>query len=139
LHEIDGHAAKAEASQLLSWADRALSLCQGDFLVGDEELPDALVARERIRARLARHMLVLGERLEAAGQHAQAASIYGRVAEQQPLAEAVVRRHIACLLALGQRAEAYEAFRRCRQQLSVVLGIRPAPETEALVAGLRNL
>jgi LuxR family transcriptional regulator, maltose regulon positive regulatory protein len=139
LNEIDGHAANAEAPQLLIWADRALSLCQGDFLVGDEELPDVLVTRERIRARLARQMLVLGGRLEATGQHAQAATIYGRVAEQQPLAEAVVRRHIACLLTLGQRAEAYEAFRRCRHQLSVVLGMRPAPETEALVASLRNL
>jgi DNA-binding SARP family transcriptional activator len=46
---------------------------------------------------------------------------------------------ITGLLALGQRAEAYEAYRRCRQQLSVVLGIRPAPQTEALVASLRNL
>jgi hypothetical protein len=38
-----------------------------------------------------------------------------------------------------KRAEAYEAYRRCRQQLSVVLGIRPAPQTQALVASLRNL
>ncbi len=139
LNEIDAQAALADAAQLLAWADRALGLCQGEFLVGDEDLPDVLAARERTRARFARQMLVLGERLEAVGQHAQAASIYARVVEQQPLAEAVVRRHITCLLVLGQGAEAYEAFRRCRQQLSVVLGIRPAPETEALVAGLRDL
>jgi LuxR family transcriptional regulator, maltose regulon positive regulatory protein len=146
-HEMDGRVASADTradtrantAELSAWADRALGLCQGDFLVGEEDLADVLVARERIRTRFARHMLVLGDRLEVAGQHAQAASIYGRVAEQQPLAEAVVRRHIACLLTLGQRAEAYEAFRRCRHQLSVVLGIRPAPETEALVASLRNL
>ena len=59
--------------------------------------------------------------------------------EQQPLAEDIYRHLISCLLRLGQPAEAYEAYRRCRQQLSVVLGIRPAPETDALVAGLRNL
>jgi LuxR family transcriptional regulator, maltose regulon positive regulatory protein len=139
LNEIDAQAALADAAQLMAWADRALGLCQGEFLVGDEDLPDVLAARERTRARFARQMLVLGERLEGVGQHAQAASIYARVVEQQPLAEAVVRRHITCLLALGQRAEAYEAFRRCRQQLSVLLGIRPAPETEALVASLRDL
>lgn len=139
LTEADAHTAHPEASQLMGWADRALSLCQGEFLTGEEDLPDVLVARERIRARFARQMLLLGDKLEAVGQHAHAASIYGRVVEQQPLAEAVVRRHISCLLALGQRAEAYEAFRRCRQQLSVVLGIRPAPETEALVASIRNI
>ena len=130
---------KTQTAQLSIWADRMLSLYQGDFLVGDEDLADVLVARERTSARFARQALVLGDRLEALGQHAQAASLYGRVVEQQPLAEVVVRRHIVCLLALGQRAEAFEAYRRCRQQLSVVLGIRPAPETEALVASLRNI
>jgi LuxR family transcriptional regulator, maltose regulon positive regulatory protein len=139
LSGIDGHAANADAVELLAWSERALSLCQGEFLFGDEDLPDVLVARERLRARFERQMLVLGDRLEAIDLHAQAALLYGRLTERQPLAEAVVRRHIVCLLALGQRAEAYEAFRRCRQQLSVVLGIRPAPETEALVASLRNL
>ncbi len=136
-----GNTARAVPStaELLACAERALSLCQGEFLVGEDELADVLTARDRLRARFARQMLVLGGRLEAEGQHAQAASLYGRVSEQQPLAEAVVRRHIVCLLALGQPAEAFEAFRRCRQQLSVVLGIRPAPETEALVASLRNL
>ena len=139
LSDIDGHATDADAGQLSAWANRALNLCQGEFLVGDEDLPDVLVARERLRARFERQMLVLGDRLEGMGQHAQAALLYSRITEQQPLAEAVVRRHMACLLALGLRAEAYEAFRRCRQQLSVVLGIRPAPETEALVASLRDI
>ena len=139
LLEVDDHAADADAAQLAAWADRALSLCRGEFLAGEEDLADVLVARERIQARFTRQMLALGSRLEAIGQHVQAASLYGRVAEQQPLAEEVVRRLIVCLLASGRRAEAYEAFRRCRRQLSIVLGIRPAPETEALVASLRNL
>jgi len=65
--------------------------------------------------------------------------VYQRVVELQPLAEDIYRRLIAGLLALGQRAEAYEAYRRCRQQLSVVLGIRPAAETEVLVASLRDI
>ena len=123
----------------LSPAARALALWQGDFLAGEDELADVVLARQRLQTRFTRQMLALGGRLEAIGEHAQAASLYGRIAEHQPLAEDVARRLIACLLTLGQRAEAYEAFRRCRQQLSVVLGIRPAPETEALVASLRNL
>ncbi len=132
-------ASEAGAAALLSLADRALLLYQGDFLAGDDSLPDVLLARERIRARWTRHLGEVGAHLQACGQPAQAAQIYQRVIEQQPLAEDIYRRLIQCLITLGQPAEAYEAYRRCRQQLSVVLGCKPAPETDALVAGLRNL
>jgi len=137
--EVDALPPEAAAAQLSVLAERALALCPGEFLAGDEDLPDVLVARARIQARFTRQMGALGARLEALGQHAAAARVYGRVVEQQPLAEDIYRRLISCLLAQGQRAEAYEVYRRCRQQLSVVLGIRPAAETDALVASLRNL
>ena len=129
----------AGAAQLASLVQRTLALCAGDFLPGDDELPDVLVARLRIRARFTRQMAVLGDRLDAGGQHAAAVQVYQRVVELQPLAEDIYRRLISGLLTLGQRAEAYEAYRRCRQQLSVVLGIRPAAATDALVASLRDL
>ena len=130
---------EADAAQRQSLVERTLDLCAGDFLPGDDELADVLIARLRIQARLRRQMAVLGDRLDAGGQHAAAVRVYQRVVELQPLAEDIYRRLIAGLLALGQRAEAYEAYRRCRQQLSVVLGIRPAAETDALVASLRDL
>ena len=127
------------AAALLTLADRALTLYQGDFLAGEDGLPDVQQARERIRARWTRQLGEAGAHLQASGQPAQAAQIYQRVTEQQPLAEDIYRRLIQCLIAQGRPAEAYEAYRRCRQQLSVVLGLKPAPQTDALVAGLRNL
>lgn len=120
-------------------AQQAMALYQGEFLAGEEELAEVLVARARIQTRFTRQMDAFGATLEAAGRHAEAAVIYQRVIEQLPLAEDLYRRLITCRLALGQPAEAFDAYRRCRQQLSVVLGIRPAPETDALVASLRNL
>jgi DNA-binding SARP family transcriptional activator len=133
---VEQSSGPADALALLS---QVLALYQGEFLAGEEELPDVLVARNRIQARFTRQMSILGAALEASGQHPAAVQIYQRIVEQQPLAEEVYRRLISCLLAMGQPAEAYEAYRRCRQQLSVVLGMRPAPETDALVASLRNL
>jgi LuxR family maltose regulon positive regulatory protein len=121
------------------WVERVLALYAGPFLAGDDELPEVLMTRERLQARLLRAVRERGSWLEAGGQLQAAAGLYGRVLEQQPLAEEIARRLMACLLQQGQRAEALEVFRRCRQQLSVVLGVRPAPETEALAAGLRNL
>jgi DNA-binding SARP family transcriptional activator len=132
-------ATSGEPVIMMALLDEAMSLYQGEFLAGEEELPDVLTARNRIRSRFVRLMNILGNRLESSGHQAEAAQVYQRVVEQQPLAEDIYRRLIACLIGMGQPAEAYEVYRRCRQQLSVVLGIRPAPETDALVAGLRNL
>ncbi|MEO8409210.1 MAG: BTAD domain-containing putative transcriptional regulator, partial [Propionivibrio sp.] len=129
----------ADAEQVEALAERTLALWRGEFLAGEDDLPDVLAARTRIQAKFTRQMSALGVRLEAIGQHAAAVLIYQRVVEQQPLAEDIYRRLITCLLALEQRGEAYEVYRRCRQQLSLLLGIPPAPETEALVASLRNL
>ncbi len=128
-----------QSKRLSNLADRALVLYQGEFLAGEEDLPDVLVARERIQARFTRQMGTLGSKLQGMGNSAAAASVFERVVEQQPLAEDIYRRLIGCLIAMGRPAEAFEVYRRCRHQLSVVLGIRPAPETEALVNNLRNL
>jgi len=122
-----------------AWIDAVLVLYQGPFLVGEDELSDVLVARQRIEARVTRQVAALGDRLEAADQHAAAARLYQRLVEVQPLAEDTVRRLMRCLLHLGQRAEALAAYQRCRQQLSVVLGVQPAAETQAMAAELRNL
>jgi hypothetical protein len=57
----------------------------------------------------------------------------GRFAiELDTLAEFFYRRRMICLHALGRRADALEIFRRCRQMLSIALGVAPAPETERL-------
>ena len=39
---------------------------------------------------------------------------------------------LAALAATGNHAEALLAFRRCRELLSIVLGLKPSEETERL-------
>ncbi|MDO9196314.1 bacterial transcriptional activator domain-containing protein, partial [Rhodoferax sp.] len=132
-------ASDCDPASRLALLELALTLYQGEYLAGEDELPDVLVARQRLQTWFSRQVGAQGAWLEAQGQFDAAVRLYRRVIEQQPLAEAIYRRLIRCLLELGQRAEAYEVYRRCRQQLSIVLGIRTAPETDALVATLRNL
>jgi DNA-binding SARP family transcriptional activator len=60
------------------------------------------------------------------------AEIYATALEVEPLAEEVYRRLMASLAAQGRHAEALDVHRRCRQMLSVVLGVAPSRETEAL-------
>lgn len=39
-----------------------------------------------------------------------------------------------CHLARGENAQALNAYRRCRELLSIVLGVRPSSRTEALMS-----
>jgi DNA-binding SARP family transcriptional activator len=137
LAALDAPACAADARQTLALAERALALYRGPFLAGEEDLAEIVSARARIEARFTRHMASAGSRLERAARPADAARVYQRVLELQPLAEDICRHLIRCLLALGRRAEAFDAYRRCRQQLSLLLNLRPTAETEALVDPIR--
>ena len=137
LIELDAQGHDLAATRAL--AARVLTLYGGPFLAGEDEIPELVAARTRLETRFRRALTEAGHRLEAAGQDAEAAKLYERVMEQQPLAEDVCRHLIACLLRLGRRAEAFDAYRRCRQQLSVLLNLAPAPQTEALIDSIRDL
>lgn len=139
LMQLDALGPQSDPVFRLALLSQAQTLYQGEFLADEDELPDVLVARSRLQAWFNRQVSAQGAWLESNGQYALATRLYSQVMEQQPLAEETCRHLIRCLLELGQRAEAYGAYRRCRQQLSVVLGMRTAPETDALVATLRNL
>ena len=92
--------------------------------------------RSRLDGRFQRFVVRLGSQREAAGEWGRAAELYERAVELDPLAEAFYCRWMVCLREQGQRVEAIEVFRRCRQMLAVTLGVNPAPGTEAVYRGL---
>jgi DNA-binding SARP family transcriptional activator len=77
-------------------------------------------------------LMRLGEILEAAGDWPLAIDVYRRGLETDNLAEPFYRGLMRSLAASGNHAEALVAFRRCRELLSVVLGLKPSAETERL-------
>ena len=126
LHDEPDSARAAE----LGW--RVLSLYRGAFL--DNEAPQRwmLAARDRLRHRFLRSLSDLGRRHERDARWADAVALYERGIEADTLAEDLYRRLMRCHLAQGQPAEAARVYRRCRDMLSVQLGIPPSSETEAL-------
>ena len=60
-----------------------------------------------------------------------------RALELDNLAEALYRRLMVSYRELGETAEALKVYRRCRDMLSIVLGLSPSPETEAIRGTLR--
>jgi DNA-binding SARP family transcriptional activator len=119
-------------SELEQAAPRLLDLYRGVFLAGEADSARLLVARDRLTVQFRRLILRLGEHWGRAGRWPEAAQLYERDVERDPLAETFYRRLMECLRQQRQHVAAIEIYLRCRQMLSVVLGVKPAPETEAL-------
>ena len=127
-------AAHVDDGELESRRVQLLSLYRG-HLFGESELSSwALALRDRLRARFIRAIDALGQRLEHVGRPEAAISLYRAALEQDNLAEELYQRLIACHLARGESAQALNAYRRCRELLSIVLGVRPSDRTETMVS-----
>ncbi len=110
-------------------------------LLGDEEAPWIARPRDALRARFTRTLMRLGEQLEHRGDWRAAIDLYRRGLEADNLAELFHRGLMRSLAANGEQAEAVNVYRRCRELLSIVLGVKPAGETERLyrqIAGSRT-
>ncbi len=104
-------------------------------LFGDKQVADwAFSARERLANQFIKLVSVRGTALEEKNHFAEAISVYERGIVQDNLVDPFYRGLMRCHLALGEPAEAIRAYRRCREILSVVLGVEPSEETRELRA-----
>ncbi len=112
--------------------ERAMAHYSGPFLDSEEAAVWLLPRRERLRSRYIRLALGHGDSLEQAGDWQSAVSVFRRALEIEPLAEDITQRLMTVLLAHGEQAQALEAYRRCREMLSIVLGVSPSSRTRSL-------
>ena len=133
-----GHAVRPDAAEFERTAPAILHLYRGEFLAGDDDSSWLLAVRNRLRGRFQSFVLRLGEYWEGARQWARAAELYQRGVDLDPLAEVFYRHLMICLREQDQRVEAIEVFRRCRQMLSITLGVKPTAEAEAVYRELRG-
>ncbi len=116
----------------------ALELYRGALLPADEEDRTLIVARLKLRDQLARLVAALGQQMEAAGNWDQAIACYRRGIAADELAEEFYQGMMRCYAATGRSAEGIAVYRRLRQTLSVVLGLKPSTRTEQLAQLLRD-
>jgi ATP/maltotriose-dependent transcriptional regulator MalT/DNA-binding SARP family transcriptional activator len=128
----------ANKPRLARALDKALTLYGGHFLGTEPERPWLLPTRERARSKLERLVLYTGGFFEKTGRVGEATTLYQRALELHPLGEAFYRRLMACHVRANETAAALDVYRRCRQMLSVVLGVSPSAETEALRATISD-
>jgi len=109
-----------------------------DKLFGDEPVVAWSAApRERLALKFNRAVGDVGAWLEARALWREAIDRYERGLAQQMLAEPLYRGLMRCHMALNEPAEALVAYRRCRDLLSILLSVKPSPETEALHQHIR--
>jgi LuxR family transcriptional regulator, maltose regulon positive regulatory protein len=116
----------------------ALDLYRGHFLNDDGEQPWAVAYRSRLRDRMAVLVGQAGRQLRHSGDARAAAELYERALALDNLAEPLYRELMHCLQEFGESAEALKVYRRCKEMLSIVLGMEPSKETQALAAILRE-
>jgi DNA-binding SARP family transcriptional activator len=122
----------AGGAEAVAVARRLLDAYPGHFLAADEDQPWLMGMRDRLRSKFVRAVVALGRALEAEARWADAAAVYARALELDNLAEDLYRSLMVCHRELGRPSEALQTYRRCRELLSVVLGLAPSPETEAV-------
>lgn len=113
-------------------ARAAMRLYTGHFLQSEGDIPWALPFRDRVRNRFHRLITSLGQRLENEEAWDKAIAVYEHGLEIDNLSEALYQHLMACHLQRGEHAQALMVYRRCRELLSIVLGVAPSARTEQL-------
>jgi LuxR family maltose regulon positive regulatory protein len=115
-----------------SLGQRLLATYRGAFLDNEEPKRWLLAARDRWRSRFLRSLADAGRHWERRDRWGEAIELYERGIEVDTLAEELYRKLMRCHLQQGNAADAARVYRRCREMLSIQLGIVPSPDTEAL-------
>lgn len=110
----------------------AATLYRGGFLATENEIAWAVPMRERLRSRFIRIVETTGRRLEQDGGFDEALERYRSGLQADDLVEAFYAGQMRCHLALDRPAEALGTYRRMRHIFSVVLGIEPSRDSNAL-------
>jgi two-component SAPR family response regulator len=118
--------------------DTVMNLYRGHFLGQEGQEPWALPARERLRDKFLRHVQGAAQSYEQARGWKAAAAIYQRGIELDNLAEPLYRGLMLCHREMGDHPEALRVYRRCRELLSVVLGVQPTAETQEIYQSLKQ-
>jgi DNA-binding SARP family transcriptional activator len=127
-----------DAYKLEQLSGRMLSLYQGHFLAKEEATSWSVSLRERLRSKYIHNLLELGQYWEIHGFWDKAMVCYQKGLEVDDLIEVFYQRLMLCCLETQRISEGMSVYRRCRQVLSIVLGLQPEPETDSIHQTLRN-
>ena len=104
---------------------------RGPFLPDDEDLPWIIAGREAIKTAV-RSALLTADLLQAGRNDLSLVGALELAFAADPTSEDLARALMRALLRGGQLGEALRVYRRLREMLSIILGVKPTRETEQL-------
>jgi pentatricopeptide repeat protein len=137
LEAICTNIARADERKLAADAKAALGehllrLYRGPAFGTESLQPWMLLARDRWRGKYLAAIARIGQFEQSRGKLEQAIELFRRGIEAEPLHEDSYRCLMQAYLQAGRPVEAYGVYRRCRDVLSITLGLRPSPAMEVL-------
>jgi DNA-binding SARP family transcriptional activator len=132
----DRHARAGDMAASGAAYRHALRLYQGDLWAEADDL-QAIVERERLRARYLSLLSRLADQAYNAGDYAAGLGYAQRVLECAPCREDAHRASMRCYVRLGERAQAFAQYRLCMQILRAEYGATPERATTALYEQVR--
>lgn len=119
-------------------SENMLALYQDHFLAREEMTSWSVSMRERLRSKFIQILIETGRFWETQGCWELAFDCYRKGVDLDDLVEVFYQRLMICCLKTHRLSEGMSVYRRCRQTLSIVLGLQPEPETESLYLTLKN-
>jgi DNA-binding SARP family transcriptional activator/ATP/maltotriose-dependent transcriptional regulator MalT len=105
---------------------------KGEFLPGEDGSPWMEATRQQIRGSFVHSVTHLAAVLSQDQRSAEAIALLEQAVGREPLAEDLYGHLMRAYMAEGRRAEALHVYRRCKQFLSVILGVSPSTQTEKI-------
>lgn len=121
-----------DGTEISSRCERLFDLYKGHFLAQELQACWVVQMRDALRFKFFHTIKLVGAYWQTTRHWDRAAQLYERALELDNLAEEFHRELMRCHLAQHEFADAVRVFRRCRELLSLVLGVMPSDATEAL-------
>jgi len=119
-------------------AREVLSIYQGHFLFREEVTSWSVSIKERLRNKYIHCLVELGRYWEKHAQWNKAIMCYQKGIEVDDLVETFYQRLMLCLDKTGRKPEALAVYRHGRHVISVVLGLQPTEETQAIYESIQS-
>jgi LuxR family transcriptional regulator, maltose regulon positive regulatory protein len=119
--------------------ERLIDLYRGPLLAQEGDKPWLLGPRDRLRSQFRRLVSLVGRALQVKQDTERAITLYRKALERDNLAEDFYLQLMLCHQRRGEHAEGLNVYRRCRELLSIVLGIQPNKKTQGVYETLCDL
>ena len=119
------------------YSGEMMKLYQGHFLSGEEVTAWSVSTSERLRYKYIHALIETGRYWESHGNWERAIECYQKGIDVDDLVEVFYQRLMNCYLETERLSESMMVYRRCRQVMSVVLGLQPEGATGVLYSRVK--